>query len=60
MLNGAQNAPDGKGDKEMARHRRRRHPRKHACKAVKITRGPMRGHWRNPCTGKLARKPRKG
>ena len=29
------------------------------CKAQKITRGPMKGHYRNPCTGKLARKPRR-
>lgn len=28
------------------------------CRAVKITRGKMKGHYRNPCNGHLARKPR--
>ena len=39
--------------------KRRRSSRKTSCKPVKITRGHMKGHYRNPCTGKLARKPRK-
>ena len=36
----------------MAKGKRRK---RSGCKAVKITRGKMRGRYRNPCTGRLVK-----
>ncbi len=38
------------------KRRRRSHPK---CGVVKITRGKQKGRYRNTCTGRLAKKPRR-
>ena len=38
---------------------KRRRASRPSCTPVRISRGPMSGRYRNPCTGKLARTPRR-